>query len=170
MERRQGWLRSSSRLGKKASYKKWTLPELWLKTLIWFGEHLSKIQEGFKWLGMVVPKMPYDQGRQDEAIQPICRHIWRIDEANGHYSKGCCQRCGEVKRFSNWLADSDFLTKSEKLVWPIKFVGVANDFISKRKQNALAVLFGFLTGLSCRRNGLELNWKCWGLYFSRFES
>lgn len=40
-------------------------------------------------------------------------HHWRIAEPDGEYSDAVCVGCGAEKRFRNWLAETDYITRSE---------------------------------------------------------
>lgn len=40
-------------------------------------------------------------------------HRWRISEPNGEYSDAVCVACGAEKQFRNWLAETDYITRSE---------------------------------------------------------
>ena len=52
-----------------------------------------------------------------EAVQEIVRshaHHWVIDEPQGLISVGTCRVCGAERKFKNWLADADYITRSER--------------------------------------------------------
>ena len=43
---------------------------------------------------------------EDRAI-PECRHHWIIEPANGPISQGECQKCYEIREFSNSIVEAD---------------------------------------------------------------
>jgi len=42
-------------------------------------------------------------------------HHWVIDEAAGPQSHGVCRECHEERDFRNWLTETDFVTRGERL-------------------------------------------------------
>ena len=44
----------------------------------------------------------------------MCIHFWVIEEAQGRYSMGTCNKCGATKRFRNFLEELDYLTNTDK--------------------------------------------------------
>ncbi len=44
---------------------------------------------------------------------PEHAHHWRIEEPNGQSSHAICKKCGAEREFRNWLAETDFITRSE---------------------------------------------------------
>lgn len=46
-------------------------------------------------------------------MTPQHSHHWRIAEPDGEYSDAVCVACGAEKRFRNWLAETDYITRSE---------------------------------------------------------
>ena len=43
----------------------------------------------------------------EEPAEPVCRHHWVIETANGPISWGVCQICHEGKEFKNSIGDHD---------------------------------------------------------------
>jgi len=42
-------------------------------------------------------------------------HHWVIDEAAGPESHGVCRSCRAEREFRNWLMETDFVTRGERL-------------------------------------------------------
>ena len=40
-------------------------------------------------------------------------HHWRINEPNGEFSHAVCKSCGAERAFRNWLAETDYISRSE---------------------------------------------------------
>jgi len=43
----------------------------------------------------------------EEPAEPVCKHHWFIETANGPISWGECQICHEIKEFYNSITDAD---------------------------------------------------------------
>jgi hypothetical protein len=47
------------------------------------------------------------QGKNKQEVlrraKGICRHYWKIEEANGPRSQGVCQYCGKARYFLNYI-------------------------------------------------------------------
>ena len=55
--------------------------------------------------GVVTDKSPPKPPLASEPVENAgaCRHLWKIDEANGPDSPGHCAHCGEVRQFKNHI-------------------------------------------------------------------
>ena len=50
----------------------------------------------------------------NKAIEELtCIHVWKIETANGPYSKGQCSKCKEVKSFKNSMPDPRLSLESD---------------------------------------------------------
>ena len=44
----------------------------------------------------------------EDSLAAQCLHHWDIEPADGPISEGVCQKCGEVKKFTNYLERHDW--------------------------------------------------------------
>ena len=44
----------------------------------------------------------------EQTLLPECAHHWVIETAEGAFSEGACQKCGEVKTFTNYIERHDW--------------------------------------------------------------
>ena len=44
----------------------------------------------------------------EEPIAPECGHHWVIEPADGLFREGACQKCGEVKTFTDYVERHDW--------------------------------------------------------------
>jgi len=52
--------------------------------------------------------MTWRENPIEEPIDSGCRHHWVIEPADGPLSEGVCQKCGGVKKFTNYMERNDW--------------------------------------------------------------
>ena len=65
----------------------------------------------------------------EQNLRSECAHHWVIEPAEGPFSEGACQKCGEVKTFTNYVERYDWnnpggstasISKSPDLEQPVR--------------------------------------------------
>ena len=54
-------------------------------------------------------KETYNPASRTQIATSLCRHHWIIEAPVGPLSDGACRRCGEVRKFKNYIEDTSWL-------------------------------------------------------------